>query len=74
MIEKITLYLIYDVILNANREFFVLNYNNTVLKYYRVIEMIKQFTFFKSKIINTQNLNYTLIPENVKEKVQKKTR
>ncbi len=70
-VEKISPLLIYDVLTNANREFFNSNYNNAALKYYRVIEMINQRALYHEYNFDTQNPDYTNFPDSVKTRLSK---
>jgi len=70
-VEKISPLLIYDILKNANRDFYSSNYNSAALKYYRTIEMINQYILFNEYNFNTQTPNYSNISENIKNNLLK---
>lgn len=65
-VETISPLLIYDIKINADRDFYKSLYNNAALKYYRAIEMINQFVLFNQYNFDTQNPKYEEITEKAK--------
>ncbi|MHA1275466.1 MAG: TIGR02710 family CRISPR-associated CARF protein, partial [Promethearchaeota archaeon] len=66
-VEKISPLLIFDIKQNADREFYKSNYNNAALKYYRTIEMINQYILRNRYNLNTQEPDYSQLPQECKE-------